>query len=943
MALNGYEIKLNKQKLSFLFIFFLSTTAFFAAQKIDLIVLNAQNVISLDEFCYLTDIHVGKTVSADQFEAAKELLAAKKRFKSISLKINTENSKTTLVCDLEPQVILKKIRILSSINNKYQYEALYAIQAGECFDPEIHKSSLDALKKRLIFDGYLKGSVTSTIKHDEKTLTCTVTIYVHPGPRYYVNTANYKTTFLFKPTQQKIMLASISAALSGFLNPLIKKYQYNQGIVKAWNLKIKRILFNLGFLKTNVSAHATFNHARNAADIKITALIESKRYVTQGNAACSSREIFDCLSPHIGQNGVIQQSIAKHQIKLLYQAKGYWKPEIKIQDTQDTFKIIVSEKQQIKSCEVRIKTTEGKPFFLPFSTATQRTICSTEFIKNTLKKIRLLAQRRGYWDFEIKNTRIVFNHEQPRHCLLEITVSPSEQRMLDEIKVLNNNPAFKYRKKIEESLKNIPFDPEIISNLRTNILNDLYQAGFWHATVDCTLQSAEHSQNGTGKTGIIALCTINPGEQATCGKLILQGFTKLPFKQILKNCNISEGSVWEQQKILAARNQLHGLEIFEHIKLSPHQITDPKNPKHIIAQILDDDPYELRFKLGAFLSNQELLQKRSYSTKIAGTYLIKNPTNRADILTVTGQADWREQHVCLGYRIPDLLGENQINSFMIRSQMHRYLLNLTEQSKTIREKKIEFKIITTPPPILNESQFGWKAGIENSKLSQLHGNLNFNEELLDKNLLSLYVKPTYKKITLDESKPMSEGLITIAKCKIAFPVTSYGNSPSVRCLFKQLFAKNLGSHLGIKLTFRAGHLFADSAFSNIHPKDRFFLGGSNSIRGYSKDTVPPIGTYTMTDGTTGYTVQGGKSMLQLNSEVRFLILKDAELHFFYDRGALSQTSINQLLQNTYRTIGLGTKLYTPLGIVKFDIGWKLNLSFAEENTYNWHLSFSSSF
>lgn|GEM_PF-3438102 len=925
-----------------LFIFFISSTTCYFSQKIDSIVLNAKNTISLDEFCYLTDFNVGSIISEEKIENAREILKAKKRFKSISLKTTPTAGGVTLTCTIEPAIILRKIRIHSSMSLRHFYEALYTIQPGEIFSPEVHKQSLDALKNRLLFDGYLKGTISDSINIDEKTHTCIINIYIQPGPRYYINKVDFKSIFPLNPMQQKAFQGVIAAKLSNLLNPLIKKYQYNQPTIKSWNLRIKKVLFDLGFLKTTVTAHVSFNHKKNAAHIVITGTIESKKIALYGNKICSAKEIFDSLSSHISTKGVLQESIAKHQLKLLYQSKGCWKPQIKFHETSDLFKISIAEGPQIKSSDLRIKTIDAKPFYLPLITSTQKTLCSTSFIKNTLKKINSLAQRRGYWDFEITNTRMIFNHEQPRHCNLEIIVRPGTQRILKEIKVINTDPAiFKHKKKIEETLKDIPFDPEVISNLRITILNDLYQAGFWHATVDCSLQNSISNENTD--EGIVAVCTINPGEQSICGKLVVQGFTKLPFKQILKNCNIKEGSVWEQQKIIAARNQLHSLEIFEHIKLSPNQITDPKNPKHIIAQILDDDPYEIRFKFGVFLSNEELLTERKYSSKIAGTYLIKNPTNRADIITIACQADRRDQHICLGYRIPDLLGENQINSFLLRSKMHHYLLNLTEQKKALHEHKVEFKIITTPPPILYEPQFGWKAGIESSRLTQLHGNLNFNNNLLDKNLLSVYVKPTYKKIALDELKPMSEGSVTIAKCKVAFPIISYGNSPAIRCQFKQLFAKNFGTHIGMRLTLRAGHIFTDSAFSNIHPEDRFFLGGTNSLRGYSKDTVPPIGTYVMSNGQTGYTVQGGTSMLQLNTEIKFLILKNAELHFFYDRGALSQSSINQLLKDTYRTVGFGTKLYTPLGIVKFDVGWKLNVSFPEENTYNWHLSFSGSF
>jgi len=936
-----------KKSLFYLLFFMLSTQLFHATSIhndniIKKIILDTKNTLSMDEFRYLTEITEGAACSPELLAKAKEILKIKKRFKTIELKTIKENSSTTIQCVIEPNLILKKIKLYTSLSHKSQYENLYSMQSGDVFLMKNHEDSIKEIKQKLICDGYLKGSVDSQISVDEKNYTTTVYLTINKGPRYYISGVDLAIKFPYNPPAKKIFITKIQKALSGLLNPLIKKYQYNQKQLKNWNKKIKTALFNLGFLKPVITTKTTFDHSKNTAAIIIAITITNPCYNVYKNRICSKKEVYECLSPHISSRSNLQNSIAKHHLKLLCQSKGLWNPDIKINTTADECTVSINEGEIQKIFEIIIKEKNNQKFYLPINTNPKNTICSSMFIKNTLKKITQAAIRKGFWEFNVLSTRILLHKNNSQRCTLEIIVNPGDARKLTTLKIIDPNNLVKNKRRTEELYKNIPFDPEIISNLRTTILSDLYQLGFWHANIDCSLQQTPLTPKNA-PLPLSAICTVTPGEQVLSGKLILQGFTKLPFNQILKNCSIKEGSVWDQKKIDGTRSRLHSLEIFEHIKLTPHQISVQENPKHVIAHILDDDPFEARFKLGLFLSNEEKLIERRHVTKISGTYLIKNPLNKADILSFHAAADYNEQQAGIEYRVPDLLGENQVNSFNVKSRHHRYMLNVTEAIKTIKERRAEIKIKTTQPIILDTSQFGWKAGIDASKLNELYGNLKLDEQLINKNVFSVYFTPHFRRISIDERRTMAEGFVSVAECKASFPITGYANTPSIRCTMKQRFAKNLTQRVGISLGVHAGYFFSDGAFNTIHPRDRFLLGGADSIRGYAKDSVPPMGSYTAQDGSTGYTVQGGRSMLQLNAEIRFLLSKNAEFQLFHDMGALSQESIPDLLTKMYRTIGFGSRLYTPLGIVKFDIGWKLDLFRPDEHTYNWHLSFSGSF
>ena len=131
------------------------------------------------------------------------------------------------------------------------------------------------------------------------------------------------------------------------------------------------------------------------------------------------------------------------------------------------------------------------------------------------------------------------------------------------------------------------------------------------------------------------------------------------------------------------------------------------------------------------------------------------------------------------------------------------------------------------------------------------------------------------------------------------------------------------------------------------PVERFYLGGPNSVRGYPKDAVRPLGVEEVVDEDgsvhTEYTIQGGGSMFNLNLELRMTPFNNFGVVLFHDLGVLSQTGISPFSGDWLPASGFGFRYETPIGPIRFDVGRKWKRSFPEESRYEWYLSIGHMF
>lgn len=121
----------------------------------------------------------------------------------------------------------------------------------------------------------------------------------------------------------------------------------------------------------------------------------------------------------------------------------------------------------------------------------------------------------------------------------------------------------------------------------------------------------------------------------------------------------------------------------------------------------------------------------------------------------------------------------------------------------------------------------------------------------------------------------------------------------------------------LELRMRTGVVNEYGDSSTVPIFERFFAGGSRTIRGYEERKVGPL------DASTGDPV-GGESMVVGNIEYTVPVIEFIKIAAFFDVGNV-WADLEDFGQGDYKSgAGMGLRIKTPIGPVNLDYGYPLN-------------------
>ncbi len=900
-------------------------------------------VFTQEEFFYLFACKSGDKIDQEYLIAALERCAKKNKFSVVKITIFTSNDGIRLHFAFEAAWTFRKIKIHNVYQGKHALLQFYLMERGDMFDESKHNHSMSKIKESLINSGYFDCNILSSLEYDHRTKEVIVHISIKKYKRFCFGSMSVEITGnngILDDNDElcKLVKTKISHAL---LSQRFTQKQLNGEMVA-----LKDYLAKKGFFHSVIKCKQHVDHRHAVVNVTWKITIHQKREIVFfGNCFFSKKELLDKILAFGQSVWLLPASLLAEEIVRAYKNRGFLRAEVVTQEEKDRSFFIIKEGSQavIKAVEIR-NGTFGKQ-------AVIKKKCFSKLLKNSYYDAQLYDEAiasltnyyfsQGFLSFAVVNYEFVPTTIE-NECVLAITIDEGMQKYITAAEVegyaeLNQQGPFSGH---DLGDKAVPFTSKVIDEQRAWLVEHFQSLGYLHPRLKSVIES--HGADVSIKW------VVDPGEKVRFGKTVLLGSSPFPFPYIERMLCYKEGDLWDQAKIKQTFRSLKELEIFESIHFSA-DYSEAQENKPVLLKLHLDDRYEIRTRAGLELQHVRKYQTFSGLTyKLGGTALIKNPGNVGD--QIRFDCDFARSHreIVGRYRRPWFTRcpfFTTLQAYSIVYDQPAFIGSFNDLYTLIQhgfllgvQKKSEHVDCSV------NNGFEWmKMLIKDNPESLAHA-IDFKPQLIDKLVPFFFSEPTLMIEWLDDLLNPTSGGSTLFSLKGMVPLKKkYKDTAFFKLLCEQSFFMPLKTVVAA-LRFRCGHIFYRE-FSAIMPSERFYLGGSHSLRGYDIDLAPPLGIYIDDDNEEHVVPRGGRSMVNANIELRIPVYKKKiGAVLFQDLGALSGTMFADFKpQDVLASTGFGVRIFTPIGPLRFDIGWKWRKSLPLDRSFAWFLTFGQAF
>lgn len=521
---------------------------------------------------------------------------------------------------------------------------------------------------------------------------------------------------------------------------------------------------------------------------------------------------------------------------------------------------------------------------------------SQEFIDADIERLKRYYQSEGFLNAEVRLDSLRLN-DKKRRVNIYIHIKENDPVKTSNISISTNPPLLDTNTDSisSEILKDLKLNREsrfqdaTLYNDVSQINNSFVNMGYVYAKTDFKLNLKTDSNK------VDILYQVKPGSICQLSETSISGNRYIKEKVIRKQLEYKSGETYSSDKLDLTRKNLYNLQLFRIVSISPQ--TDRATGRNPIpVQIRIEEMPRLMTKFGVGYGTEDKFRAFAditYRGLFGGTSRLNLYVKHSALIPYYVGLAWIEPQFFF-----KKLGVS-VNPYIQREKEPGYTTNtigLNIPTGYTFTDKIQTSLTYYIERVTQEIESD-DAEIPNPE---------DNEFLYNKSGLSASIR-------LSDAEPVFSpekgGIISLGAKLNGYIFGSDFNYTRLWLDVRQYF-KMKDFVFALRGMIGGIHSSDDNQF--IPVEDRFYSGGGNSNRGWSRAMLGPK--------RESGTPLGGKSILEMNFEVRHPLVWIIELAAFIDISNIWTPSYHYRFNDLAYSVGGGIRISTPIGPIRFDVG-----------------------
>jgi outer membrane protein insertion porin family len=544
-------------------------------------------------------------------------------------------------------------------------------------------------------------------------------------------------------------------------------------------------------------------------------------------------------------------------------------------------------------------------------------VLKEEQFQEDLEKLREFYRSNGYIDMEVKSTRT--ERVAPRWMIVHIDLFEGGQYKVGDVKIegVKLFPLADVQKRLRMTTGQT-FTPDGFSK-DLKAVEDFYGS---RGYLDTTVRSTRLANVDTGRLDLTY--TIREGDLTYVTKVEIRGNNKTKDKVIRRELAVTPGDTYNTVRVDASKERLKNLGYFSKVEATPEPTPVP-NRRDLVIQVEEQRTGNVTFGAG-FSSIDNLI---GFVEMTQGNFDLFNwPTftGGGQKLRLRAQVGLQRQDYTLSFVEPWFLDQKLSLGVDLFRRESSYLSADFTETRTGGSLRLEKAL----------SEFV-RAGVEyNIQEIEMHVSKTASEELqsqegtrLRSAIEGTLVYDSRDSVFLTMRGNRTEFSATLAGGPMAGDVAIYKLNAKTSFYFP-LFEQHVLQLVGAAGVVDAfGPTRGEGKVIDEDPSpflrlvkvddvpifDRYFLGGANTLRGFSYRDVGP-------KDIKGEPT-GGNTYINATAEYTFPIVERIRGAVFFDIGEVERDAYSFSASDLHSDAGVGVRLNLPVGPLRLDYGYPI--------------------